>query len=144
MTTTASTFRPFMTAAQNSIGQRTQEVVEPQHVKYDRHVLRFYGYFKESVTESNLESSRVRRLIVFFYLVDNTLSIDEIKQVNSGIPQGVFLKRQNVPHPNEPKRFLTAYDLQIGEYLEVFGRQVKLIDCDTYTRRFYEVAGLLN
>jgi hypothetical protein len=53
-------------------------------------------YFKESVSESRLENYRIRYLTVLYYLEDNTISINEPKQVNSGTPQGVFLKRQMV------------------------------------------------
>jgi len=52
----------------------------------DRHVLRFYGFFKESVVESNLENHRVRKLIIYYYLDDNSVSIIEPKKENSGIP----------------------------------------------------------
>lgn len=59
-------------------------------------VLRFYGYFKESVVESRLENFRIRKLILYYYLEDNSVAIIEPKQMNSGIPQGAFLKRQKV------------------------------------------------
>jgi hypothetical protein len=56
-------------------------------------VLRFYGFFKESVVERNDENSRNRKVKVLFYLEDNSISINEEKKENSGIPQSVFLKR---------------------------------------------------
>jgi len=59
----------------------------------DRHVLRFSGYFKEAVVESALENYRVRKVTLFYYLEDHSLSITEPKQENSGVPQGAFLKR---------------------------------------------------
>lgn len=43
----------------------------------DRHVLRFYGYFKESAVESQIELERIRKLIILFYLEDTTLSANE-------------------------------------------------------------------
>lgn len=63
-------------------------------------VLRFYGYFKESVVESRLENYRIRKLILLYYLDDNTLMINEPKETNSGTPQGLFLKRQQVLKPD--------------------------------------------
>ena len=72
------------------------EQFEPTFVKLDKQVLRFDGYFKESVVESRLENYKLRKLKVLFYLEDSTMSINEFKQVNSGTPQGVFLKRQMV------------------------------------------------
>lgn len=59
-------------------------------------MLQFFGYFKESVVESRLENYRIRKLIIYFYLEDNSLAVIEPKQMNSGIPQGAFLKRQKV------------------------------------------------
>jgi len=55
-------------------------------VKLDKHVLRFFGYFKESAVETNLETYRLRKLIIFFYLEDDSVSAIEPKQLNSGIP----------------------------------------------------------
>lgn len=56
-------------------------------------VLRFSAFFKESCVESGLESYRVRKVLIYFYLEDNSIEIIEPKQMNSGIPQGSFLKR---------------------------------------------------
>ena len=33
---------------------------------------------------------------------------------------------------------MTAYDLKIGEVVEIYGRSIYLYDCDGYTRQFYE------
>jgi len=49
-------------------------------------VLRFFGYFKESVVESRLENYRIRKLIVCYHLEDHSIMINEPKQVNSGTP----------------------------------------------------------
>ena len=46
-TTTLSTHAPFVKA-------EVSEQFQPKYVHLDRQVLRFYGYFKESVPESNL------------------------------------------------------------------------------------------
>lgn len=105
-------------------------------------MLRFFGYYKESVPESRMENSRVRNLVVFFYVTDNTISICEPKQMNSGIPQGTFLRRQHVPNPHNPKKFLNAYDFKIGENVEIYGKKVMLCDCDQNTRSFYETLGV--
>lgn len=36
---------------------------------------------------------------------------------------------------------MTAYDLRIGEVVEIYGRSIYLYDCDGYTRQFYEKIG---
>jgi hypothetical protein len=42
-------------------------------------VLRFYGYFLESVVESRVESYRVRRCNLLYYLEDDTMQLLEPK-----------------------------------------------------------------
>jgi hypothetical protein len=66
---------------------------EPTFVKLDKQVLRFFGYFKEAVVESRLENYRIRKLIIYYFLEDRSILITEPKQINSGTPQGSFLKR---------------------------------------------------
>ena len=50
-------------------------------------VLRFYGYFKESIAESRQENHRIRKVILYYYLEDNSMHVAEPRQDNSGIPQ---------------------------------------------------------
>lgn len=50
-------------------------------------MLRFYGYFKEAITESNMENFRVRKIVLYYYLEDGSMQVAEPKQDNSGIPQ---------------------------------------------------------
>jgi len=67
--------------------------VAPKWLKHDRHVLKFDSYFLEPVVESRDENYRIRKCIIYFYLDDDTFHIIEPRVQNSGIPQGVFLKR---------------------------------------------------
>jgi hypothetical protein len=50
-------------------------------------VLRFFGYFKESVVESAVENWRVRRVVLYYYLEDDSIHVAEPRQDNSGLPQ---------------------------------------------------------
>jgi hypothetical protein len=106
----------------------------------DRHVLRFFGYFKEAVIETNLENWRVRKCIVFYYLEDDTCHIAEKKQDNSGIPQGTLIRRHRFPGPNGG--FLTPDDISVGGHLNVYGRTIRVVDADNYTREFYRRNGV--
>lgn len=106
----------------------------------DRHVLRFYGYFKEAVVETNLESWRTRRCIIFYYLEDDTCHITEKKQDNSGIPQGTLIRRHRFPGPEGG--FLTPEDLIVGGDLNIYGRNIRIVDCDQFTREYYQSGGL--
>ena len=57
------------------------------------------AYFQEPVVENPSENFRVRKCTVYYYLDDDTLHINEKKIENSGLTQGVFLKRHQVPKP---------------------------------------------
>jgi hypothetical protein len=63
---------------------------------------RFEGFFKEPVHESAAENFRVRKIRVLYYLEDDSMQISEPKEENSGIPQGVFIKRHRIPKPDSP------------------------------------------
>ena len=46
------------------------------------------------------------------------------------------MKREK--YTKEDGKFLTAYDIRIGEPLTLYGRVIYLYNCDDYTREFYE------
>lgn len=109
----------------------------------DRKVLRFYGYFKESVVESNWENMRVRKVVVYYYLEDDTMHVSEPRVDNSGIPQGVLIKRQRIPKPGYGNNeFFTLYDLNVGEEVTLYGKTIRLVDCDLFTKDFFEALGI--
>lgn len=74
---------------------------------------------------------------MYYYLDDDTMYITEKKIENSGIPQGVFLKRHRVPRPNSPTENYTWQELNIGMNLPVYERMFRITDCDEFTRHFY-------
>jgi hypothetical protein len=112
----------------------------PAWVAYDRKVLRFYGFFKEPVYADARETYRVRKCVLYFYLEDGSVHIAEPKVENSGIPQGVFIKRHRIPKRNG--QVLSVEDLAIGAELELYGRVFRLVDCDGFTRSFYQEIGM--
>jgi len=118
---------------------------QPAWVAFDRKVLRFNCYFKESVHESRLENYRIRNCVLYYYLEDDTMHISEPKVENSGIPQGerkgtVFLKRHRVPKPDGST--FTPADLNVGVELDLYGRVFLVTDADPFTRKFLEALGV--
>mmetsp|Transcript_40195 Transcript_40195/g.89186 ORF Transcript_40195/g.89186 Transcript_40195/m.89186 type:complete len:635 (-) Transcript_40195:736-2640(-) len=109
----------------------------PQWVENDRKVLRFYGYFKESVVESNIENYRIRKVILYYYLEDDSMHIAEPRQDNSGIPQGVFVKRHKLT--KDSGGFYSPSDFAVGDQVTIYGRTFFLVDADSFTREFYNV-----
>lgn len=114
----------------------------PAWVAYDRKVLRFSGYFKEAVHASSAEQWRLRKCLVYLYLEDESMHIAEPKIENSGIPQGVFVKRHRIPKEGQPGQFYSVDDLRIGAELPIYGRVFRLTDCDSFTRSFYAANGV--
>jgi hypothetical protein len=125
----------------NHFGDSTPiEQFQPDWVKLEKQVLRFFGYFKESVEELKVENSRIRNLIIYYYLTDDTISITEGREVNSGLPQGPFLKRGKVM--KDEFSFIGQNDLIVGQDVYIYGKCIRLYNCDDYTREYYNGIGV--
>ena len=133
---------PNQTDPSSTLNQdfQTSNEYEPDYVKLDKKVLRYFGYFKESIVEKELESGRIRLLVLYYYLTDDTISIVDTRQENSGIPQGGFLIRGKVY--KEDGSLLTFRDFQIGEDLLIYSKYVRIYDADKFTRDFCAANGI--
>ena len=100
-------------------------------------VLCFNVYFKEAVHERNAENFRVRKAIMYYYLEDDTLQVNEPRQENSGIPQGNFIKRHQVPTPGGDANY-TLEDIWIGGSITIYGRVFQIIGCNPSTAQYLE------
>jgi len=158
----------------NPFNTDISEHFQPDWVKLDKQVLRFKAFFRESIVESKLEDSRIRKLTVYFYLTDGTLSIYEDRETNSGIIQGQFLKRGKVKKPENSQvtsadatasnfglsagkattnafnmtltnktAFYEFQDLLVGSDIYIYGKWIRLFECDDYTREFYAAQGIV-
>lgn len=105
-------------------------------------MLCFYAYFKEPVVEDPNENYRIRKCIIYYYLDDDTIHIIEPRIENSGIPQGVFLKRHKVPYPEDKSKFYVWQDLNLSINFNVYERIFRIVDCDDFTRRFFQNMGV--
>ena len=112
-------------------------------MKLDKQVLRFQGFFKDSVTESRLENHKIRLVTIYYYLEDNTIMLNEPRQENAGTPQGVFLKRQMVLRNDGSAKPISCQDFHIGQDTHIYGREIRIYDADQYTREFFEVSAAL-
>lgn len=115
--------------------------VAPAWMKHDKQVLRFYGFFQESVTERPDENCRYRQVTFMFFMEDGTLQMTEPKIENSGIPQGAFLRRHRAPRP-DGVGFLGPDDFRCGTDITLYGRTYRVTGCDRFTRWFYEENGI--
>ena len=113
---------------------------EPDYVKLDKKVLRYYGYLKESIVEKELESGRIRLLVIYYYLTDDTISIVDTRQENSGIPQGGFLVRGKIY--KDDGSLLRFQDFKIGGDIMIYSKVVRIYDADKFTRDFCAANGI--
>ena len=107
---------------------------EKQFLENDRKVLRFYASF-EKIPH-----------IVHYFLADDSIEVREVSLPNSGRdPFPVTFKRQKLPKKfalNQPgqtyaENFVTAKEICVGSYLEVFGRAYFIESCDEFTKNYY-------
>jgi len=99
-------------------------------------VLSFKAYFKEAVHESPLENHRIRKVEIFYYMEDNSIQIVERKQENSGVPQGNFMGRHQVP--KDADIFFGLADLVIGSTISLYGRTYHIIDANPSTLSYLD------
>ena len=126
----------------------SQEFMEKtmDHPKDDPYepVLRFYAYFREDVTESQEEEQRVRYVRIHVYLVDNSIMIEEYRIRNSGMEQGVLLRRMRALNPNA-RPFGAQYiasDFKVGINVEIYGIVYHIYSCDKFTEDYFRDKGL--
>lgn len=79
-------------------------------------------------------------MTIYYYLEDRSIMITEPKQVNSGTPQGAFLKRQVVLKQDGSQMPFEPTDFRVGLDLAICGRQIRLTDADVYTREYFDVS----
>jgi len=111
----------------------------PNFVALDRKVLRFDAWFREAFADGPTEDYRIRKCILYYYLVDDSIRVAEPRVENSGMPQGSFLKRHKVPLNDS---FVSWQYLGVGKSVNLYGRELNMTNCDDFTREFYEAQGM--
>ncbi|KAL2082609.1 hypothetical protein ACEWY4_022427 [Coilia grayii] len=114
----------------------------PAHVVYDKKVLRFFGYFQQTVHHSPDEEYRVRPVVFYYHLEDDSMCVFEPTVENSGIPQGKLMKRQRLPKNDRGEHYHWK-DLNVAMDLCVYGIKYRITHCDSYTQDFMESQGVV-
>jgi hypothetical protein len=99
-----------------------------KYVDNDKKVLRFTARFNTRIPEDV-----DRRFIISFFLSDDTISIFEPAQKNSGIIEGKFLERRKYKNVDKNSEFLTPTDLAIGGDVKINGYNFHILSADEYT-----------
>ncbi|KAM5164320.1 EF-hand domain-containing protein 1 [Mantella aurantiaca] len=131
--------RPTLTYGQAK--QAPPSTFIPTHVAFDKKVLKFDAYFQEIVPISQTEHYRVRKVGVYYFLEDDSISVVEPPVENSGIPQGTFIKRQRHPKNDNGDPYHWK-DLNVGLNITLYGRTFRIISCDQFTKDFLESEGI--
>eukprot|EP01135_Chromosphaera_perkinsii_P006653 Nk52_evm55s554 gene=Nk52_evmTU55s554 len=113
----------------------------PAHVAFDKMTLCFNAYFKETVHESAVEQYRVRKVKIMYHLEDDSMTVMEPAVENSGMPQGVLIKRQRVPK-NELGDTYSWRDLNRGIDILIYGKVLRIASCDKFTEEYIIKQGL--
>ena len=111
------------------------EAYEPAFVKTNGLVLRFYAYFVERVENSQSETTRYRKCVLYHFLSDGSIKIVEPREANSGLTQGAFLRRHVVEG-------VCLRDLNVDATVTVYGFTFHIYRCDGFTREYLERAGV--
>ncbi|XP_011689860.1 PREDICTED: EF-hand domain-containing family member C2-like isoform X2 [Wasmannia auropunctata] len=103
----------------------------------------FKAFFQETVQERWKTAFHIRVVKISFFLEDGTMKIVEPSVDNSGLEQGVLVRRQRIPIPDPVKyRYYDILDLNVGREPEIYGRVYKIVDCDRFTRQFLNRMGI--
>jgi EF-hand domain-containing protein 1 len=102
-----------------------------KYVDNDKKVLRYTAKFNTNVPEDV-----DRRFIISYYLADDTLSIFEPAQKNSGIIEGPFLERKKYKNIDNNMEFITPSELAIGGDIKVNGYCYTLLGCDDFSKKY--------
>ena len=98
--------------------------------------LRILGKFEDPAAQEDMD----RKFVITFYLSDDTVSIFEPPQQNSGIIGGKFLERSQMLNPDSGENFL-PFDFKLGAVVQLNKYRFRLLDCDEFTRKYIESKG---
>lgn len=108
---------------------------------YEKQMLRFFGYFKDTLTESKTPY-QIRQIKLIYYLEDDTIQITESRS-DSGIIKGCLVSRQRIKKA-APFNFenISLLDLNVNQTIRILDRIYHLTECDIFTRSFLQRLGI--
>uniref|UniRef100_A0A8C3LH16 EF-hand domain-containing family member C2 n=1 Tax=Chrysolophus pictus TaxID=9089 RepID=A0A8C3LH16_CHRPC len=116
-----------------------KKFMEKDRCGLESNTLRFLA---KLVTDSPIDKDR--KFIICYFLSDDTISVFEHMQRNTGIIGGKFLERSRIKKPgqelfkSEPSEYFKAQDLFIGARVCFHGHNFLLMDADEYTINYME------
>nr|XP_033794981.1 EF-hand domain-containing protein 1 isoform X2 [Geotrypetes seraphini] len=113
----------------------------PGHVAYDKKVLRFHAYFHETVPLSQIEHYRIRHVVLYYFLEDDSMLVIEPRVMNAGMAQGKLIKRQRHPKNDRGDHYHWK-DLNVGIDIILYGKTMRIVSCDKFTQEFLASEGI--
>ncbi|XP_065533163.1 EF-hand domain-containing family member C2 isoform X2 [Lathamus discolor] len=116
-----------------------KKFLEKDRIGMESNILRFLA---KLITDSPIDKDR--KLIISYFLSDDTISVFEHVQRNSGMHGGKFLERGRIKKPgqelfkSEPSEYFKAQDLFVGARVCFHGHNFLLVDADEYTLNYME------
>ncbi|XP_077198973.1 EF-hand domain-containing family member C2 [Paroedura picta] len=116
-----------------------KKFMEKDRQGLESNILRFLAQF---ITTDPI--AKDRKFIVSYFLSDDTISVFEPPQRNTGILGGKFLERSHIPKPgqelfkSEMTENYTAQDLYIGAKVCFYGHVFLVVDADEYAFNYME------
>lgn len=107
----------------------------PAWVAFDGMFLAFEAYFVEPALDGR---DRVRVCCLRYYLEDGTVDVTEPRTDNSGLSQGVLLRRHRV----SSNQGVTRESFVVGGVVTLYGRKYTITKCDGFTRAFLTKNGV--
>ena len=113
-----------------------EDRMQQSYVDYERQqlVLRYKAYFVEPIQGSAIERWRARVVRLDYFVEDETLRVFEPREDNSGLIQGVILKRHKAK--TDEGVDVTVDTLRIGSSVSLFGVEYCIVDADKRTREW--------
>ncbi|KPA74649.1 hypothetical protein ABB37_08986 [Leptomonas pyrrhocoris] len=132
----------------NASSRAARDAEAQRSVTLEDKVLRFYAFFNEHATEGGAADYWHRKVVITFYIDDDTFMIFEPRTFNSGLDGGTFLKRQKVvadprqreQHPND--EYVSLNFLNVGQSVRLNAVDFFIYDCDPFTRDFLTALGM--
>ena len=104
-----------------------------KYVDNDKTVLRYIARFNTRVPEDV-----DRRFIISFFLADDSISIFEPAQKNSGIIEGKFLERRKYKNADNNNKHITPTDMPIGGDVKINGYSFHIESCDEFSSKWLD------
>ncbi|XP_077288107.1 EF-hand domain-containing protein 1-like [Arctopsyche grandis] len=111
-------------------------IPKPHWVRFDKKFLTFKGHFVQEFPELT-----IRKIILIYYLEDDTITVVEPHIHNSGLMQGKLVKRSRLPK-NDCGQFWHWKDFNVGMDFTVHGYAIHVSSCDEFTREFMTSQGV--